>query len=490
MAYNIKKACFCSMISFITISVMASGCRKLLEIDSPANQIVGKEIYRSNATAISVLTGIYIDMSNYGIFTGRTSITNAAGLSADEFVTVADESDILGSLYKNNLTNNGDQLFWSQLYAYIFRINSAIEGITESSGVTSIVKERLIGEAKFLRAFMYFYLINMYGDAPLILTTDVKLNSNIARTSTTAIYEQIVQDLKDAQRMLSVDYVSADLMSVTSERTRPNQFVATALLSRVYLYLKKWELAEAEATKIIEKSDDYGMETLDNCFLSSSKEAIWQLQPVGQLITNTIDASIFVLASGISQANEGPDLFSRPIYLSNLVYGQFENGDQRKIKWVDSVVVNDVIYNYPHKYKAFDYQQPRTEYLIVFRLSEQFLIRAEARAQQGKLVGSNSSSDDINVVRLRAGLSPVSAFDLEDMLEAIAKERFSELFSEWGHRWFDLKRTNSVDKIMMSISQAKGITWSPYKQLYPLPLEDIQRNPKLRGAQNPGYPAQ
>jgi hypothetical protein len=116
---------------------------------------------------------------------------------------------------------------------------------------------------------------------------------------------------------------------------------------------------------------------------------------------------------------------------------------------------------------------------MVLRLAEQYLIRAEARAQQNNLAGAK---DDVDAVRLRAGL-PVLPDNLnrDEMLLAIEQERRIELFSEWGHRWFDLKRTGRALAVLSPLKA--GITATDL--LYPIPLDALKTNPNL--VQNPGY---
>lgn len=470
------------VLPFLFIS---SSCEKMIEVDAPINEVVGKEIYNSNTTAASVLTGLYASMSNNGIFNGTRGISLRVGLSADELVSTAPSSDILTALYLNSLGNNGDQLFWSGLYNYIFKANSAIEGISASTGLTEAVRIQLIAEAKFVRAFMYFYLVNFYGDVPLLLTTDIKVNGTAGRTEKSKIYEQIIKDLIDARTDLSENYLAADVTTTTAERVRPNKSVASALLARVYLYNQQWSLAEDEATKLIDNTGRYRLEELGNVFLSQSEEAIFQLQPVA-IEHNTEDAMAFVLAD--NGASAGPNSDTRPVYLSKETYNFFETGDERKKSWIDSVKVGNTTYSYPYKYKVWLSGQPLTEYLMVFRLAEQYLIRAEARTQLARLTGMNSAASDLNVIRRRAGLAEVIADSKEDMLELILKERRAELFTEWGHRWFDLKRTDKINEVMSKVSIQKGSSWAPYKALYPIPIQDIQRNPSLRGHQNSGYP--
>ncbi len=85
----------------------------------------------------------------------------------------------------------------------IFNCNSAIEGLNASTLITTSVKEQLLGEAKFIRAFYYFYLVNMYGDVPLIINTDYKNNSLLGRSSTGTVYKQIIEDLISAKNLLT-----------------------------------------------------------------------------------------------------------------------------------------------------------------------------------------------------------------------------------------------------------------------------------------------
>lgn len=485
----ISEFCRTMFFSIFLMSFLFAGCKKLMNIDPPIQDIVGSEIYNSNITATSVLTGIYTDMSYYGIFDGRSSVSIANGLLADELISIAEPDDILSVFYNNSLTRD-EGGYWRSFYGYIFRLNAAIEGVTASSSVSVGVKNQLLGEAKFTRAFMYFYLVNLYGAVPLLTTTDIKINSSAKRTDVNDIYQFIIQDLEEAIANLNEQYLSGDVSSASSERVRPNKYAAMALLSRTYLYTKQWSLAEKESSAIINNSAFYRLENLSAVFLNNSKEAIWQLQPVtvGQ---STLDATVFSLASDpLLNIPSGPNPINRPVYLSDQIFGNFEEADNRKTIWIDSVIVDGKVYPYAFKYKEWINGGPRTESLTVLRLAEQYLIRAEARAMQGKLIGSNSAMEDIDMIRSRAGLPPSDLKTLNEILDLIISERRSELFTEWGHRWLDLKRTNRINDVMNVVSPLKGGNWSSYKALYPIPIHDIISNPALKGSQNPGYPEQ
>lgn len=466
----------------IYIVLIPSGCKKLVGVNPPVTTISSANVYSSDATAAAVLTGIYTQMSGASL-TASTSITSMSffpELSADNLgllTSLAAPSWI--AYYTNNLTNaNGD--FWNIIYPDVFVVNSALQGITNSTTLTAAVKQQLIGEAKFIRAFYYFYLVNLYGAVPLVTGTDYTVNASLPRTSEIQVWQQIIQDLKDAQGLLSPNYLDATLQSTTSARVRPTSWAATALLARVYLYTDSFANAVTQATNVINNLTLYSLSTLNNTFLANSTEAIWQLQPVnaGQ---NTEDALAYIIPP------TGPGV-SYPFYLSNNLLNSFEAGDQRRLNWVDSVIVGNLTYYYPFKYKVDSIGAPVTEYSMVLRLGEVYLIRAEAEAE-GAGGGLGTATDDLNMIRNRAGLpNYAGAMDQPSVIAAIMHERQVELFTEWGHRWLDLKRTGSIDSVMGSPGNAcanKGGLWSSNWQWYPLPLSDLQGDPQL--LQNAGY---
>lgn len=491
---------FCAVISMVCIP----GCTKLIEAPIPSEYVADANVYNTNASAISVLDGIYISMNAADQpFQGYNSITLFAGLSADELSLY---SGYIGGInsYNSYFTNNLSQALgalpsgaehWSPLYSYIFRCNAAIEGLQTSTGLAPAIKQQLLGEAEFLRAFYYFYLVNLFGDVPLVLTTDPDKNKALSRSSASDVYLQILEDLQDAEGKLSVNFLNGQLLATTTDRIRPTQWAAKALLARVYLYTGDWAKSEAKATEVINNSSLFTIMPLNSVFLKNSKEAIWQLQPT-DINFNTQDAKIFVIPQ------EGPGA-NYPVFLSKNLLTSFEPGDQRVVygNWVDTTIYQlsasqfDTV-AYVNKYKVNMLDSTITsgtgttnmkEYFMVFRLGEQYLVRAEARAQQGNVSGAQA---DVNTIRSRAFLSPkpVTVSDKAGLLAAIWHERQVELFCEWGHRWLDLKRTGKVDEVMNIVTPIKSsgvTTWHTYQQLYPLPLSDLQLSKNL--LQNNGY---
>ncbi len=473
-----------SILLSLLLLYEGTGCKKLLKVDLPSDKISSEIAYANTASAVAVITGIYTNLSSFdGALIGRNSPSIAGSLLSDELQT-----PFFVPEYRNAVTSENSFCvlsIWDNSYRkIIYRVNAFIEGVSASNGIPEVEKEILLGEAKFIRALIYFNLVNFWGDVPLVLTTDFKTNSNLPRSSENLIYAQIISDLLDAQQGLSENYLHTDLKTRTTERVRPNKAAATAMLARVYLYTASkgtqmdWSKAELEATKIIEDSGKYEILPLDEVFLKNSRETIWAIQPTrNEEGANTPDGRIF-----INPYHNPPD---DNLSLSPFLLKAFENGDLRKTQWTTTVIdfaSNEYIV--PYKYKAGRDDQDQKEYNIMLRLSEQYLIRAEARMHIGNVEGAKH---DLNIVRYRAGLTGISTSDSENVLNAIAHERYVELFTESGHRWFDLKRSGNVSLRMAEVTPEKGGSWLPYKALMPISRDEILMNKALKGHQNAGY---
>ena len=284
--FGYKKIIGILCLSIIGFSLFS--CRKLIEAKPTASVILETQVFTDDETAISAVTGIFVSMGldNIHAFAGRGSISLFAGLSADEF-TLANNvtTNNLVAYYQNALTQviaplTGSET-WPQLYQLIFRCNSAIKNLSASTAdiLTPAVRNQLIGETKFIRALFYFYLVNMYGDIPLVTSTDPFINIKLGRSSVTDVYSFIIKELKDAKAILSENFLTVQLTSASTERVRPTKWVAAALLARAYLYSQQYNLAEEEATYVISNSGLFDLLPLNDVFLKNSKEAIWQLQP-------------------------------------------------------------------------------------------------------------------------------------------------------------------------------------------------------------------
>lgn len=451
-------------------------CTKLVEVDNPDTGTSGEVVFTSDQTAIGVLTGMYAKIITSNFPSGMiNSISVYSSLSADDLTlwSGATETNQI-AFYTNNLNSRNSLDFWNSSYQLIYIANSSIEGLQMAQTLTPAVKTQLIGEAKFMRAFLYFYLVNLYGDVPLVLSSDYSQTSMLPRTSKSQVYNQMISDLLDAQNYLSTNFLDGSLLKTTSDRVRPTKWAATALLARIYLYTEQYSKAKEASSSIIANTSNFTLDIISKAFLKNSPESIWQLQPVknGQ---NTPEAWFFKLPA------TGP-ASSYPCYISNSLYSSFETNDLRKSEWIGTLTLGSNTFKYPTKYKSATLNAGVTEFSTVFRISEQYLIRAEANL---KLTDTASCKKDINTVRARAGLNDILTNDVTSLQKAIMQERRVELFTEWGNRWFDLKRSGTIDSVMTIETKNKGGTWVSTSSLYPIPLTEIQKNNNLK--QNEGY---
>lgn len=447
------------MVPFLILSTIS--CSDFVEVDPPKNILVSETVFNDPSTVESALANIFYKMRGQGIVTFRLSAD--MGIYADELDYYRTDPDYT-SLYLHNLlpVNGVVSDYWNNTYNIIYAANDIIEGVERTTALTDEEKEEFKGQALFIRAYMHSLLANLFGDVPYISSTDYLDNNKVARMPLSEVYAYIVDDLTTAVSLLGM----ADL---TGEKVIPNRSAANALLARTYLYLENWELAEITSSKLI---DNFNLEPdLDKVFLKESKETIWQFRSDDDLNRNTFEANQFIILA----------IPGQEYALTNFLLESFENEDLRLKNWIGSFTANDgstKLY-FANKYKAILSETESLEYSIVLRLAEQYLIRAEARAHLGNIPGSQN---DINVIRDRAGLAGTTAGTKDDLLDTILMERFVELFTEQGHRWFDLKRTGKAGTILGPI---KG-NWNPTDLVWPIPERELEYNLNLR-PQNPGY---
>jgi len=454
-------------IACIRTILLTGSCKKLIEIPPAANVISEEVVFTDSISIMGAIAGVY---DGYGVATGSTTIFNGTlnvttGLTGDELVTQA--TDLT---YFNNAVLPSDgrlNSMWANTYNFIYRTNACMEGLATTNIISTRLRDQLIGELKFNRAIAYFYLINTFGDVPIILDTDFRKNAIIPRAPVDEVYNQILKDLTDAQKILVAKYPSAD-------RARPNLYAVNAMLAKVYLYLGQWRNAEIAANSVIGSGLYTIVQNLANTFLYQSPEAIWQL-PANGTGRQTADAQNFVPRSLIAPTTV-------PTYtISNYLLSSFEIGDLRKQQWIGVTrvpAVTGVDYTYPNKYKNRLATAPIEGYMML-RLSEIYLIRAEALARQNNTAAAIA---DLDMVRYpaRVGVAKYSGpTDQTSVLGAIANERQVELFCESANRWFDLKRTGTINEVL----GARKPNWKPNSVLFPIPLPQILSNPFL--TQNP-----
>lgn len=448
-------------------------CTKLVQIKPPSSTITTGQVFADSADANAAILGIYSNMLNINDVT-RGFGAIYCGMSADELKPFYSEGDQFSA---NSITSTNSQIqaVWSSAYTILYQANASIEGLQSSRGLQTTAATHFIAEARFIRAFINFYLVNLFGDIPYVTGSDYNVNALLARTPKSQVYDSIISDLKFARINLPDDYSYS-----AEERVRVNRACASAVLARVYLYLGDWSNAETYSTEIITNGNYTLASTPDEVFGVNNAEAIlqWKLNPGFGNYNATYEGMRFVPFS--IYAN--PNYYLRPELLN-----VFEANDLRKTSWINSTNYGGTEYYYPYKYKVGPGQQdqsgatPITQYYMVLRVTEQYLIRAEAEAN-GAGDGLLAAVTDLNLIRNRAGLPAYSgAMDQNAVLSAIYRERRVEFFAEWGHRWFDLKRSGMIDTVLKAIKPQ----YQPYMQLFPIPFAELQTDPNL--TQNPGY---
>ena len=445
------------------LAIGLASCKKLISVPIPDNELISSSVFLDSIPTQSAVNGMYSQfyngpMGGSGYYSYYITLDPAR--LADETYAVSSTVDDFtnNSLLPGN--GNVDEL-WNSSYASIYTANSIIQNAQGSTGISATLKTQITGEAKFIRALCYFYLVNYFGDVPLVLTTDVTGNGSLPRTAASAVYAQMVTDLTDAQNTLAADYSWSQ-----GNRTRANTWAASALLARVYLYQGNWVGAEAAATRVINESSLFSLvPDPNNVFLKNSAESI---------------LSFYTNFDGFPYITEFTYLTGTvlPNYaMTSELLQAFEPGDSRSAKWIDSVTYGGTVYKFPYKYKNIT-TGANTEYQVCLRLGEQYLIRAEARMQQGNFSGAQS---DLDMIRTRAGLAGTTAANTTTLTTAIAHERQVEMFYEWGDRWLNLKRTNTANTVL----GAEKPGWVGTDTLYPIPQIAISTNPNL--TQNAGY---
>lgn len=468
MKRTVIKSTTAKYLLYILFGVVClTACTKMLDVPVPDNKTIGKQVFGNKDSAVAAVSGVYSGLSlSTNLISGATSVYT--GVYCDELAYTAAQPSIV-EFYNSTLTSDNTtvrEFFWNAAYRYIYSVNACIEGLEDSKELPAALKNQLLGECHFLRALIYFHLTNCFGAVPLVKVTSYLENEKMPRTPVTTVETFIESELITAKTLLSIGYPSTD-------RARANKWSACALLATYYLHRKQWAAAEREATDVI-NAGYYRLEALNDVFLAVSNEAIFQLQPV---LTgyNTMEGNWLIPAGS-----------GRPSFaLTDSLLAAFEPGDKRLTEWVRNKVVAGKTYYYPFKYKKRSDFSPGfvpTEYTTVLRLAEMYLIRAECRLAAGQLPGA---IEDIDMVRRRAELPLIAEtqplITVEELSAKIMHERRIELFAEWGHRWYDLKRSGKVSEVMKTIKPR----WRDTDSLWPIPASQILLNPALE--QNPGY---
>ncbi len=436
---------------FILIFII-SACFACDVLDvKPYDGIEAGQVFKDKVAIEKGILGSYAPFQ-YLSYYGRGFLI-FSDLSADNLENPIDgtASDYREIDNNNILPENGGALgIWASAYESINDANNVIAQVPNMSDMSDDEKKLALGELYFIRALNHFNLMSYFGAVPVktkptLSTADI----NPARDPVEVVYAQIVEDL---------EYSAANLPA-SSLKVRASKYAAIALLARVHLYMKAYDEAIASATEVI---DDGGYTLLSNyaaIFADGSAESIFE-----------IDFTI-LSRNRIAEYNFPKSLNGRrEVAPTTAIVNAYESGD---VRYTASIAFAGTL---PYAIK-YDDLATGADNVIVLRLAEMYLIRAEANAKLEQNL--SAVQDDIDDIRSRADLGDTDADTYPELLAAIEQERWVEFAFE-GQRWFDLVRTDRAIPVLVNVTVTD-------QTLFPIPASEILTNTNPGMGQNPGY---
>ena len=477
------------IVGLALILLALNSCEDDLNV-KPNNVLTELDFLNNPDNAVQLVNGVYNKQLDYDMYSfswiGMTSITSD---DADKGSTLSDTGSDKNKM--DNLTFVATDIsfkdVWNARYDAIYRANNALFYLEQLS-INETLKNRLIGEVKFLRALSYFDLVRCFGGVPLV-TSKININDTetinnvvFVRKSKTETYLQIETDLLDA-----IDKLPLKGQYVGAELGRASKGAAQALLAKAYLYQEKWQLASDMSANVM-SSGQYALLT--------NYADVWR--EVGENKSESIYEVQATLTKGLVgytdvQGPRGtPDLgwgFNTPsIQLSN----SYQSGDVRKNATVlfvpstlwDGFIAPTTWNNSRYNYKAYQSSiaEPwngnkgeTAKNLRILKYSDLLLIHAEAAI---KLGNTSVALTQVNTIRNRAGLPSLTSLTIDDLYN----ERRWEMAMEHD-RWFDLIRTGKARAAMLAVGKDFIIGTH---ELFPIPSDQIVTSGG-RLTQNPGY---
>jgi hypothetical protein len=440
------KKLFILVILFSTLAAC-----NILDVE-PQNSIPADAAFKDKEGIKKGILGAYTPFQ-YLSYYGRNYLI-FSDLGADNLDQPVDGTSVdYRQIDNNNILpeNGGIEGIWGSAYEGINIANNVLSKVPGMSDMTLEEKNAALAELYFIRALNHFNLLNCFGAIPVKITpTAGTAGVDAPREPVNVVYDQIIDDLLFAELHLNAS---------TSVKVRASKYAATALLARVYLYKGDYALAIDKATAVI---DDGGYQLLDgysDIFTDGSAESIFEID-FTELSRNRIAEYNFPKTlNGRREVEPSP----------GIVNG-YEIDD---LRYEASLAFAGAL---PYAIK-YDDLAKGADNVIVLRLAEMYLIRAEAEA---RLEGNvNDIQDDINEIRSRADLPETTTTSYVDLLLEVEQERRVEFAFE-GHRWFDLVRTGRATTLLPNVTNNN-------KTRFPIPLSEIQTNKSPEMTQNPGY---
>ena len=478
-----------NLIAIALLGFSFSSCSDFLE-QNPQTDLSENDFYKTADDILSAVNGVYSSLQegdiygNWYVFGEIPSENTRNQLSGS--VTTQNEFDQFYIDTQNSMIAN----FWKAAYKVINRTNTIL-GRIDGIEINTELANRYKLECKFIRALMYFNLVRVYGDVPLVLKEiSISESYDILREPKENVYNQIIADLKEAQD-LPVSYS-------TAEDGRATQGAAKALLANVYMTLHKYAEAETILAEIINSGrysllentpGSLNIDGYKNVFSPvnhNSKEGIFEIQFLkggygeGSNYANNFapeNSGTNVVAVGGTGGNNIPEMD---------IYNAYEEGDLRRdfsmsLGYYDNRKNNEWVESrYVCKFMDVPYQNnDASNNYPVIRYADVILMYAEALNQNGKTA---EACKYLNMTRRRGfgyQTTETSPVDLQTTDKAqfalmVEQERRVELAFE-NHRWFDLIRTGRAVEVMRS----KGFSLNETNLICPIPQKQIDVNPKL-----------
>ncbi|EIJ39992.1 RagB/SusD family nutrient uptake outer membrane protein [Galbibacter orientalis] len=469
-----------SLLLLAAIVTLVACSEDYLDVDS--REDISQEDSEQTLKGENFVTGVYGMLTDFSYAFSYLGVTEIISDNADKGSSPTDsgaDKEALDNL--QHTTSAGSvRAMWELWYKSIGRATSSIEFLETSSMENAALKNRLIGEAKFLRALNYFWLVRSFGDV-----TIQGVSEPSERAPKEEVYAYIEQDLKDAIDALpkKSEYASKDL-------GRATKGAAQALLSKVFLYEEKWDEAQTYAEMVI-NSGEYSLEPnyedIWRVYTENGVESIFEVQARGESIAHGVQQySQTQGARGTSGWGWG---FNTPS--QNLVDAFDAEGDEiRKNATIifpgetlwDGREVSASVENAAYNEKAYSSANAGAsdtdKNIRIIRYAEVLLIHAEAANEQGNASAALAS---LKKVRDRVNLPEYTNTDQTALRMKIWNERRLELAFEHD-RWFDLLRTGQAKDAMAE----DGKTFITGKhELFPIPNDQLIQTPEI--PQNPGW---
>ena len=475
-----------NIIISILLIVAFSSCKKFLDL-RPESQISTENFFRNSNDFQTALNGVY------GTFRGLFNSSNILYLG--ELTT--DNAEIQWSspsvsemqLDQNNVnpTNTYVSAVWNTCLTTISRCNTILSRI-DKVDFDVITKNRIKGETKFLRAYSYFYMVQLFGNVP-ITTEEFKspeqiLSADLSLKTKDSVYQIILNDLTSAELLLPA--------SLSNDKTKASLATVKTLLGKVYLSMHNWDKAAAKLKEVIDLNQYSLVANYKSLFTNGNNnlsESIFEIEYVsGQNIGNNYSYLFTPAITSMAIFPNNQQAAGRIVPTLDMIKA-YEPGDLRKPASVsDSVLLingNKAYNRYGLKFvdfKAIDITDGSVTFTVL-RYADVLLMYAEAL---NELNQTSNAFQYINAVRTRAGLPNVSVLSQNDFRLAIEKERRVEFLDE-GQRWFDLVRTGRAKTVMNSFYANYGLSFKldDFELIFPIPQNEVDLNPAVK--QNPGY---